>query len=156
MRDILQVLRDLLFCVTPSVEYYPASLCSLELCFHKKDRDLRCLSSLRHLILSQHSPVQQDSDHGVYRLPAGLACLAISGLVGLAVRGGGTVHLDASSCSKDLQIIADPRIRVHIMGQDGCSKGACQPRVMRLDHASYDKVHAFYREFLWDAKYHKF
>ena len=144
MRNILQVMRDTLYCNAPSVKHYPASLCGLELCFHKMDRNLRCLPNLRRLVLSHQLPEYQNDDQKVYRLPAGLACVAIVG-----PRAGGAI-LDISSCSKYLLIKADHCIRLKIVGQD---KGVCQPVVMRLDT---NKVAAWVRDSLrCGAAYHK-
>ena len=145
MRDILQVYRDTLFCDAPSVERYPASLCGLELPCYKDDRDLRCLPSLRRVVLDRNFSESVKRDPGVFRLPAELACLAIY--------GAGDAILDASSCSEDLLIMADHRIHVEFVGQDKRKKGACQPRVMRLH--PYE-VCAWIDESLGcDTEYHK-
>ena len=131
MRGILQVLRDTLLTMTTSVKQHTASLRGLELNSCKEDRDLRCLPSLRRLVIHR-GVVEQASDQKVYRLPAGL--------VFLAVCGEGRVYLDASSCSKKLLIAADPHIRLELVGENDETRGACdvlllvhQNRVKYLD-----------------------
>ena len=109
----MQGLRDDLYCVTTSATQRPASLRSVELGAWDEDRDLRCLASLRHLVLG----VLQDSDRRMYRLPAGLECLA--------VYGEGIAYLDVSSCSKDLMVMADRRERLKFVG--AFARGACRP-----------------------------
>ena len=141
---ILQVLRDTLQSMTTVVKQHTASLRGLELDSCKEDRDLRCLPSLRRLVIHR-AVVQQASDQKVYRLPAGLVCLAVV--------GEGIAYLDASSCSKDLLIVAEPNLCLQFVGQNGCNKGACQRRVMRLDP---EKMKAWVSKTLVrDTEYHK-
>ena len=104
--------------MTTPVKQHTASLRGLELCAYKEDRDLRCLPSLRSLFLSR---VQLNRKQ-VYRLPAGLVYLAVScayNAHALSIPSAGAVYLDASSCNKDLLILADHRICFEFWGRTG-------------------------------------
>ena len=63
------------------------------------------------------------------------------------------MYLDASACSKDLLTMADRFIRIEFVGQNGCNKGAYQPRVVWLDS---DELHTWASKNLGcDTEYHK-
>ena len=111
---------------------------------------MRCLSRLRRLVFDRQNSTRLDNDHRAYRLPAELECLI---LFPKFMEGRGVVYLDASSCSKDLLIMAEYGTRVKFVGQDECSKGACRPRVKRL---TLDKMLDWVTEYLSsDTEYHK-